>query len=112
MQHETGQTWLLTAAVHLLRDDHDEAAAALTHAHQCQRSEPMMRQPLALLEAWLAQATAQPNAAHQHLQRAIAIWQQLGLTAWGVPPLLEIIASYPWPQDVGSQLDAWRASFA
>jgi serine/threonine protein kinase len=107
MEQELSHTWQLSTAAHLLMDSHHAATQALTQARQYQRPEPMQQQTIALLEAWLAQATLQLPQAITALNKAIAIWQEQGLHTPCAAPILSQLLLSQWPPDLQNQLEAW-----
>lgn len=108
MAHEVGQTWLLTAACYLHQGELPSAQQAIQQAKQFQRPEPMLQQPLSLLNAWLSKEQGAHEDAHTSLQRAIEIWQQLGLSAWGAARLLTPLLRFQWPPPQDRLLLAWH----
>lgn len=108
MQHELGQTWLLRAAIALQMKEYSVAQTALNQVYPYQRPEPMLHQPLALIEAWLAQHEHDPETANQSFQKANRIQENVGLNAWGVRPLLSQLLTFTWPTETQSELEEWH----
>lgn len=104
---EIANAHLATAAAHLAQGETQEAEAALEAARALAPPEPSLHQIEHLLRAWLAVTLDAWEAAEDHLRRALAIWRELGLTAWAVPWQLSQLERRGWPPDLQQDLRAW-----
>lgn len=104
---EIANAHLASAAAHLARGDAKAAEVALEEARALAPPEPSLHQIEHLLRAWLAVLLDAWEPAEQHLRRALAIWRELGLTAWAVPWQLSQLERRGWPPDLQGELRAW-----
>lgn len=114
MDHEIAQTLLLDVAVSLKRRQPEQAEHFLKRAQALGRQEPMLTQPMALLEAWwlLERGTdTDTEAATQAFQKAYMLWEVHRLSTWNVPALLSQLTQLDPPDAITTPLKHWRQSF-
>jgi serine/threonine protein kinase/tetratricopeptide (TPR) repeat protein len=108
-KNEIANALLASAAAQLGQDDTVAAEVTLGRVRGLDPPEPALQQMEQLLRAWLAVRCEAWPAAEEHLQRALTIWGELGLTAWAVPWQLAQLEGHGWPPALQRGLRRWRS---
>ncbi|MBW2733500.1 MAG: tetratricopeptide repeat protein, partial [Deltaproteobacteria bacterium] len=103
VDNERTQTFLISAAAGLGRGDLALAVDALSQVDAIASHEPNLSQTRCVLRAWLAHRQGCKAEADTFLGEALGIFDEAGITSWGVPWILAQLQSLVWDTLAQSQ---------